>query len=454
MLPHCLPAGAATPAPCRIEIVEEGAGWPVPLIELRTTHNVRFVSDNAGVIAFDLPELMGRETWFDVSGHGYEVPEDGFGYRGIRLTPEPGGTLRVEVRRTIVARRLGRLTGGGLFAESQQTGRDWEWPESGVLGCDSVQTAMHRGRLYWLWGDTTLARYPLGIFDSLGATTPRRALTSFEPPLRLKFEIFQDGAGRPRGITRMPGGGPTWATGMTSLPNREGIPRLVCAYMKIRPPLEEYEWGLAVWNEQTEEFDRLKVIWSKSKETPVRPVVPAGHPVRWRDDAGNEWVLFGHPFPHLRCPATYEAWSNPWTWEPLTPPTAFEAADGTGKVIPHSGVHSGGIAWSAFRQRWAAVFLQLGGEPSALGELWYAEAKSPFGPWGRAVKVLSHENYTFYNPKLHPDLTPAESPILLFEGTYTRQFANRPEPTPRHDYNQMLYRLDLDDPALAPAQRE
>ena len=25
--------------------------------------------------------------------HGYEVPQDGFGYRGVRLTPEPGGTL-------------------------------------------------------------------------------------------------------------------------------------------------------------------------------------------------------------------------------------------------------------------------------------------------------------------------------------------------------------------------
>ena len=65
--------------PCRIEVVEKGSGWPVSLVELRTTHAVRFVTDNAGVIAFDLPELMGRETWFDVSGHGYDRPRDGFG---------------------------------------------------------------------------------------------------------------------------------------------------------------------------------------------------------------------------------------------------------------------------------------------------------------------------------------------------------------------------------------
>jgi len=131
---------ALTGEPCRIEVVEKGSGWPVPLVELRTTHNVRLVTDNAGVIAFDLPELMGRDTWFDVVSQGYERPKDGFGYRGVRLKPEPGKTLRVEVNRTIIARRLGRLTGGGLFAESQKTGRDLDWRESGLLGCDSVQT--------------------------------------------------------------------------------------------------------------------------------------------------------------------------------------------------------------------------------------------------------------------------------------------------------------------------
>src|SRR6266704_5040103 len=102
--------GVSAPQPCRIEVVEKGSGWPVPLVELRTTHHVRFVSDNAGVIAFDLPESMGRETWFDVIGHGYDVPKDGFGSRGVRLRPEPGSTLKVEVTRRIIAKRLGRLT--------------------------------------------------------------------------------------------------------------------------------------------------------------------------------------------------------------------------------------------------------------------------------------------------------------------------------------------------------
>src|SRR5882672_3789284 len=193
--------------PCRIEIVEKGSGWPVPLVELRTTHNLRFITDNAGIIAFDAPELMGRETWFDIIGHGYEIPKDAYGSRGVRLKPEPGKTLKVEVNRTIVAKRLGRLTGGGLFAESQKLGREMDWRDSDVFGCDSVQNAVHGGKMFWAWGDTIIPNYPLGIFDMSSATTSVQPLTSFEPPVRLRFTHFTDAKGKPRGVAKMPGSG-------------------------------------------------------------------------------------------------------------------------------------------------------------------------------------------------------------------------------------------------------
>ncbi len=438
---------AAAVEPCRIEVVEKGTGWPVPLVELRTTHQVRFVTDNAGVIAFDLPELMGRQTWFDVAGHGYEAAKDGFGFRGVRLTPEPGKTLRVEVQRTIVARRLGRITGGGLFAECQRTGTDGDWAESGVVGCDSVQNAVHRGRLFWLWGDTTLAKYPLGIFDGTSATTDVQPLASFEPPVRLKFDYITDDQGRPRGIAKMPGAGPTWVTGYMSLPDKTGTPRLVGSYMKVRNLLEAYEWGLCVWHDETANFEQLRVIWTKTEAAPKAPPLPEGHPATWTDDQGRAWVLFGNPLPQLRCPATFEAWQDPATWEVLKPQETIAAATDGAPVKPHSG----SIAWNPWRKRWVTVFMQYFGKPSVFGELWYAEAAAPTGPWGPAVKVLSHDNYTFYNPRIHPEFTPADSPVLIFEGTYTAQFADRPFPTPRYDYNQVLYRLDLDSPLLAPA---
>ncbi len=437
-------AMAETPKPCRIEVVEKGSGWPVPLAELRTTHHQRFITDNAGVIAFDAPELMGVPAWFDVIGHGYEIPMDGFGYRGVRLTPEPGKTLRVEVNRTILAKRIGRLTGGGLFAESRKLGGESDWNDSGILGCDSVQNAVHRGRLFWAWGDSILPGYPLGIFDMSSATTAVQPLDSLEPPLRLKLDYFTDDHGKPRGVAKMPGSGPTWVSAYVSLPDKTGTPRLVGSYVKIKPPMEAYESGLCVWNDDKAEFEQVRVLWTASDSTPKQPPMPEGHPAFWKDERGKEWVLFGNPLPTLRCPATFEAWQDAATWEVLKPQESLPAADGGDDVKPHSG----SIAWNDYRKRWVTVFMQHFGKPSVFGEIWYAEADAPTGPWGPAVKVLTHENYTFYNPRLHPEFTPAGSPVLFFEGTYTAMFADHAHPTPRYDYNQILYRLDLDDPKL------
>lgn len=435
---------------CMIQVVEQGSGWPVPLVELRTTHNVRFVSDNAGIIAFDLPELMGVETWFHIRGHGYGVPKDGFGYRGTRLIPVPGKKLTVKVERELPAKRLGRITGGGLFGESQRFGLETGWREQGILGCDSVQTTVHKGRLYWAWGDTTLARYPLGLFHTISATTDRQPLHSFEPPVRLRYDYFSDDVGRVREVARMPGEGPTWISGYVSVPDKEGQARLVGTYVKVKGFLSVYECGLCVWNDAEERFERLRVLWTKTPATPEPPLVPDGHPTFWEDKSGKEWLLFGDPFPRLKCAADFESWSDPIEWEALdTQETVPVLHDGT-SVTPHRG----SIAWNDFRKKWVSVFTQWHGAASALGEIWYAEAPHPTGPWGAAVKVVTHARYTFYNPRLHPEFTLAACPILLFEATYTKQFSKTEEASPRHDYNQILYRLDLDDPTLIPRESE
>jgi hypothetical protein len=433
--------------PCRIEITEKGTGWPVPLVELRTVNHIRFLSDNNGVIALDAPELMGRQIWFDVLSPGYEVPKDGFGMRGVRLTPEAGKTLKVEVNRAAIAKRLGRITGAGIFSESQKLGREMDWKESGVFGQDSVQNAVYRGKMFWIWGDTLIPGYPLGIFDSPGATTDIAPLPSFEPPLKLSLNDFRDDKGAPRGLAPMPGDGPTWITGFVTLPDKNGAPKLVASYMKIKPPLEIYRWGLCVWNDDAAKFEPLRVVWEKSEKSPKPPIVPDGHPAFWDDANGKRWVLFGNPLPKLKCPATIEAWQDSATWEEIKPQERIKSAEGK-DVKPHSG----SIAWNAFRKRWITVFMEHFGKPSVFGEVWYAEADAPTGPWGPAVKILSHDNYTFYNPRLHPEFTPTNSPILIFEGTYTKDFADRPHPTPRYEYNQVMYRIDLDDPKLQPAQ--
>ena len=435
-------------APCRIDVVERGSGWPVPLVELRTLHGARFVSDNAGVIALDLPELMDREVWLEVSGHGYGVKADGFGYRGVRLTPSPGGRLRVEVERTMLARRLGRVTGAGIFGESQKLGLEAGWVESGVFGCDSVQAVPFGSGVFWAWGDTTLPRYPLGIFHMSAAVTPARPLAVFEPPLRLEYRHFRGTEGRPRDVARLPGPGPTWLSGLAVLPDREGRLRLVASYAKIRPPLSAYETGLCVWNEASAHFEPLAVIWRELDAGPRPPPLPEGHAFIAKEANGEEWVHFGNPLPVLRCRATFEAWRDPVNWERLEAPATLAPADG-GKAVK---LHGGSVAWHPWRRRWVTIFTQAGGEGSFLGDLWYAEARGPRGPWGPAVRVLRHENYTFYNPRIHAMWADAASPALIFEGTFTREFADRPPAVPRFDYNQVMYRLDLDEPALAPAR--
>ena len=426
--------------PFQIRIVDRESQWPVPLVELRTTHHVRFVSDNAGLIAFDLPELMNVRTWLHVEGHGYSVPKDGFGYAGVRVVPRPGESVTIEVDRQLPAKRLGRVTGGGLFAESQKLGKELEWTEQGILGCDSVQNFVHDGKLFWSWGDTILAGSPLGRFHMIGATTALRPIESFRPPIRLRYDYFVDAQQVPRNIAEMPGPGPTWLSGFASLPDVEGTSHLVATYSKIEPPLSEYERGLCIWNQAESSFEQHRVLWSRSDAASTPPPAPMGHAVFTVDSNGDRWALFGDPFPSVRCRATFEAWSDPGNWELLDPQEVVPTADASASIKPHRGA----IAWSPYRGKWLCIFTESDGKPSALGEIWYAEADDPSGPWGRGIKVVTHNQYTFYNPQVHPEFTEPDSPILLFEATYTHAFSANNEPTPRYDYNQVLYRLDLD----------
>ena len=426
----------------RIDVRDRENGWPVPLVEMRTTHEMRFISDNAGVIALDAPELMGRECWFHVEGHGYTVPADGFGYQGVRITPEPGGSYTLKVSRSMPARRLGRITGAGLFAESQRFGLHQDWLESGVFGCDSVQVARYQGKLFWAWGDTTLPHYPLGVFHASSATTPVMPLANPQPPIRLEFVYFRDGAGRIRSVAQMAGEGPTWLSGYVNLPDSAGNQRLVANYVKVKNFLDVYESGLCVWNDEAEKFDHYRTLWTKSDDELKPSPVPDGHPAFWTDPAdGKSWLLFGDPFPRLKMAPDFESWGNPSVWEVIEPQKAVPSRDTGELVVPHRG----SIVMSPWLRKWVAIFTQLNGKPSSLGEIWFAVSDSPMGPWSDAVKVVTHSDYTFYNPRIHSDLSDPSGPILLFEATYTRQFARNPSITARYDYNQVLYRLDLDE---------
>ena len=120
----------------------------------------------------------------------------------------------------------------------------------------------------------------------------------------------------------------------------------------------------------------------------------------------------------------------------------------SGKVVQ---MHAGSVCWNAWRKKWILICSEIMGS-SMLGEIWYAEADDPTGPWTKARKIVTHDKYSFYNPAQHPFFDQEGGRVIYFEGTYTAEFSGSTSHTPRYDYNQIMYRLDLADVRLSGAQ--
>lgn len=419
--------------PFALRVIDADTKRPVPLIRVSTVSQVADYTDNAGLVTFDEPDLVGRETWFNISGDGYEAKADGFGIRGIRAVLKPGETKTVEVRRLLPAERIRRLTGGGRTVHQDRLNPGKTPPLPGeVLGCDTVDAAIFGGRMFWLWGDTNRPSYPLGNFDTTLATTPLPGTPGCIGADSIDYAFFTQADGFVKKAAPIPGSGPTWLGALATLKDRGGKEHLVATYAKIRNSLDVYERGLC-------EFDTKEQIFKKVLELPLsRTLFPDGHAFLHEGS-----IYFGQATPTLKMPATYESWLDPAKWQPVTCDIAFTDAT-TGKPVK---AHNGSIAWNPWRKRWTSIFTEKDGT-SALGEIRYAEAPAPEGPWRKSVKIITHAHYTFYNPLQHPGLAEDGGRVVWLEGTYTATFSGNPNLTPRHDYNQVLYRLDLADPRL------
>lgn len=486
----CLGAAAEPAHYFAVEVVDDATGRGVPLVELQTTNAVRYYTDSNGVAAINEPSLEGRRVHFGIRSHGYEGPADGFGIRGAVLTVEPGKSAQVKIKRLNIAERLYRLTGEGIYRDSLLVGRRAPVRRpllnAQVMGCDSVQNAVYQGKLFWMWGDTSRPSYPLGNFHMSGAVTPLPGPNGPDPARGIDLDYFTADSGFAREMAPLSGSGPTWLDGLVALPEN-GRERLFAAYVKIRPPLDAYERGLCRFDDEKGQFERLG-------EFPMdTPAYPGGHPVK-RSAGGKDYVFFGDPFPLVRALATGEAYRDLAGYEAYTPlregsslekPLLDRDASGklryawrrnTPPVTPESQealikkgllkreeallslrdpksdkpvvIHRGTVHWNAFRKRWIMTATEIGGA-SQLGEVWYAEAEQPEGPWLNPRKIVTHDRYSFYNPAHHPEFDQQGGRVIYFEGTYTHSFSGNPEQTPRYDYNQMMYRLDLADPRLA-----
>jgi hypothetical protein len=498
ILAGVLRAAGAAGEPFGIRVVDSVSGRGVPLVELETVNHIRFVTDSAGWIAFAEPGLMNSTVFFFVRSHGYAFGKDGFGFAGKALKIRPGGSATLKIKRVNIAERLCRLTGGGIYRDSALLGKKAPLRRGllngRVFGQDSAQAAVYRGRAYWFWGDTQRPGYPLGHFQTAGATVELPKSGRLDPTGGINYKYFTSASGFSRKMCPIADTPSTmvWIDGLAVVSDASGTERLITHYSQMKSLSKRLGHGLAVWNDKKAVFESAgKFALDEKWRTPT------GHPILITEQK-RKWLVFVNPWPVVRAPARlaalgdsnkYEAFTclKPgsryaegkakvhrdasgkvvWGWKADTDPIAqtrekqmiaadilkpaearFQLCDATGAEVR---LHRGSVRWNAYVKRWILIGCQAGGGSSYLGEIWFAQADSPTGPWRRAVKIVTHDKYSFYNPVHHAFLDSKEGRFVHFEGTYTSTFSKAPRTTPRYDYNQILYRLDLNDPRLKPA---
>ena len=475
----------------KIRVVDGETGRGVPLVELQTTAHQRFYTDSAGVVAFNEPGLMGHDVWFGVRSDGYEYPKDGFGNAGVRLQTGAGRSAEIKLKRVNIAERLYRITGAGIYRDTVLLGEPAPIAEpvlaGDVVGQDSSVPAVYHGQIHWFWGDTARPEYPLGHFHTAGATSELPGQGGLPPAKGINLHYFTDTNGFSRGMAPLAASGAVWIDQPVVLTNA-GREVMLTHYMRVKNLGTLDEHGLMIYDDGIEQFVKLRELDLKEAWRH-----PAGPVFRWQE-TGASYFVFARPFATVRVKADWQSVTNPAAYEAFTFLAAGSTADHpvvardeTGRVLwqwrtdgnpvsqkeerdllkngrlkPDEAryqltdaedsqpveLHHASIHWNEFLKRWILIGVQTGGR-SFLGEVWFAAADSPFGPWRQANRIVTHEKYSFYNPSQLPFFDEADGRFIYFEGTYSSTFSGNDHPTPLYDYNQMLYRLDLADPRLS-----
>jgi hypothetical protein len=443
---------------------------------------------------------MNQDVFFYVSSHGYEFPHESLGSRGTTLFTQPGGVATLEMNRLNIAERLYRITGQGIYRDSVKLGLPVPIDEPSlngrVMGSDSTQAMVYNGKIYWFWGDTLGPFHPLGNFRTTGAVSDLPGQGGLPPDQGVNLTYFtRDDGFVKEMVPKLPGDTTiVWIAGLTTVPDEDGRERLVAGYANMASLENVVERGVVIFDDQEEQFSgRVKFALAD----PNRDwQYPGGQAARYVD-GDTEYRVFAEPWPVKRVKATLADLTDMNQYEaftPLKPGTVFRGADtelerdangnlvygwkkntppitqsqekelinrglmseqearfqlkeaDTGKEVL---IQASSVAWNEYRKKWILIGEQSFGESSFLGEIWYAEAPSPTGPWEKAKKIVTHNNYSFYNPIHHVHFDEDNGRVIYFEATYTATFTDS-EPTPYYDYNQIMYRLELDNPALFP----
>ena len=349
---------------------------------------------------------------------------------------------------------------------------------------------VYDGVIHWFWGDTMRPSHPLGHFGTSGATSDLPGHGGLDPSVGINLTYYTNPEGFARATLAGPDGTLRWLDGLAVLKD-QGTDKMVGLESDHKGGFNAVARKLVIWNDQKNTFDVLATIPADVKNGPDGHIVPA-------NIDGTDYLLCGVIFPNVRVKAdlksladfkSYEAFtcltpgstykdaqtpvernadgSALWAWKketsPLNPDQLLELfnagklkeselryvptdVDG-GKPICMQG---GSVSFNAYRKKWVAIAGQKAGSSSFLGEIWLTEADHPEGPWLKTKKIVTHNKYSLYNPVQYSFFEREGGRLIYFSGTYATTFSRYGDPVPRYDYNNIMYRLDLADPRLAP----
>ncbi len=456
-----------------VRVLDAETGRGVPLVELRGDGRT-WVTDSAGWAALFEPGWLGTSATFDVVSHGYTslpaVPLD--------LTPDARSELRIERRNA--AERLYRTTGAGIYRDSVLLGEPVPIAQpllnAQVAGLDSTHTAVHDGEVVHVWGDTLRPSYPLGHFKTAGATSQLPASGGLDPAVGIDLSYFVDDEGFSRGVADVSDEGLVWTSGLVSIPGDGGPDELIAAYVNVASLDTTLGAGMLRWDPTSESFQTL-VSWTASP-----PAEPSGTAFLERGSVYFTDIVSAEglesPYRVVRAEGSLQALSDPTAWANWT------ARDGDGALVRSAGRalyswrpgaavttsqtpgvrddellyghmrdpfgpaavgdHIGSVFWNPHLGRYLRIFARPFGDDAFLGETWLSVADTPMGPWAWARRIVTHDQYSFYNPRHHPEFDADGGRTVYLQGTYSATFSGVDRPTPRYDYNQVMYRLDLD----------
>jgi hypothetical protein len=273
-----------------IQVVDDQTGRGVPLVELRLVNKACWWTDSNGIAAFDEPGLMDLEVFFRINSPGYEYPKDMFGNRGVKLKPTRGGSATIKVKRLNIAERLYRITGQGIYRDSVLVGRPVPLKQAllngQVMGQDTVIATPYRGKIYWFWGDTDCASYPLGNFGASGATSEWPGRGGLDPGAGVDLAYFVDKTGFSKPMCPLPGRpGLHWIESLLTVRDERGVERLLARVANYVPPGGVQDWDLMV-------FDDEKAVFEPVQHWDLHEGHESSHPFRARVDGVEYFYLY------------------------------------------------------------------------------------------------------------------------------------------------------------------